>query len=190
MAEPTIGQLIADLDRQMEVLNRQAAHLDKTIEGLAAEQAKLRAQISDLMVARVIAVSTGNRLHADENPVIAVKPTITEAAEATLREQGGEADMQLLVQLLTEQGVLRGKERRATLSTQLLRHKDRFHSPRPGRWALGPAPRDSQAAKRVSEPVAPWPGMEKVNDFVRRLVQPPPGVQAPPHSEAVIEVSQ
>jgi HB1/ASXL restriction endonuclease-like protein with HTH domain len=140
MPDLTISEFIEDLDRQMDELNRQAAHLSATIDGLAEQRARLLAQVNDLVVAKVIASSSNTRFLASTSDRLreTTRLTIADAAETVLREEGGQAEMAHLVTTLTERGILRGRERRATLSTQLLRHKGRFHSPRPGRWALGP----------------------------------------------------
>jgi hypothetical protein len=155
MPEPTVVQLLARIDAQIDVLTRDLDHLEKTIRGLADQRRTLEARIAELTVTKTITASIGKSI-LDEDAITEgsgspYKLTIADAAEGALRELGGEADLRTLVLMLTEKGVLQGRERRATLSTQLIRNRQRFHKVGVARWAIGPEPNSVRSAPPISD---------------------------------------
>jgi hypothetical protein len=182
MPEPTIADFVQAVEVQLTAAQRDAAHLTMTIKGLEARQAQLEEQISVLQATRTLALTLRKGLASGElasalaaeigqgvpdaatAPVAREPATIADHAEVVLQQFGGEAEMSTLVRVLKEREVLRGREPRATLSTQLIRHPERFHRHPDGKWALGPGPQPRSAAQPPSN------GSESTNG-----VEPPVG---------------
>jgi hypothetical protein len=143
MAEVTITDLLIDLDVQIDELRETHGHLRKTADGVIKQMNEVESRLKELMAVKAVTSSIEERLRRRQSPRHASppRPTIAEAAVAELVRLGGEAEMSALVEALSARGVLTGKEQRATLSTQLLRHPEQFRRVGPGRWALtGTAP--------------------------------------------------
>jgi hypothetical protein len=208
VSEPTVVEIVASMDEQLEALTQELDHLEKTRRGLTLQMDEVRRRMDELVVAKTIALSTsmsikGRRDARSDRSAASQrssdKVTIADAAENALREHGGEMEMADLVRQLSEAGVLRGKEQRATLSTQLIRHKHRFH--REGsRWALGPQTPIPQAPAPVvntGASTAPSIGLDTsavtaIGEFLRKLLTTPaptlPAVKMPvlPHISAPV----
>lgn len=153
MPEPTVSQLIAQIDTRLAELAERDAHLEKTERGIVEQRGEIRQQRARLEGAKAVAQTMimtfelGDLPESPEPPPPAAArvapPTIIDAAMAYLAEVGGESDLKTMTLALLRRGQLRGAKPDRTLSTQLYRATDkvppRVHKVDRGRWALGPA---------------------------------------------------
>ena len=155
--EPTVAQLVSQIDSRLAELAEQDDHLARTERGIAEQRMAVAEQRERLEIAKAVALTltmpvAATQIEAGEPEVVqeapgsrsTSRPTIIDAAAGYLEEVGGEADLKPMTIALIQRGQLRGEKPDRTLSTQLYRAAEkpdaRVHKVGRGRWKLGPKP--------------------------------------------------